>query len=612
MALRNLRSLKNSNVWKASRMLSSSDRRKIYSVIFIQIFLGLLDLIGIALIGVLGTLSIRGIEGQQPGDRVEKFLNLLHLSEFSFQSQIAILGSLAGLFLIGKTIFSMFFSRKIIFFLSRRSAVISSDLIRKFLHQNLLKVQSRSVQESLFALTVGVEAATIGILSAIVSLVSDMTLVIILSAGLFAVDKIVAISTFVIFGSIGLILYRLMHVRASYLGVQRSKLLVSSNEKIIEVISSFRETVVKNRQSYYGYQVGLQRMQLANFAAEALFMPNISKYAIEICVALGSLIICGTQFMLHDASRAVGILAVFLASSTRIAPAVLRLQQGFIQIKGSQGSASMTFDLIDDLKSVQIKRYSIQELQFEFEGFKPVVRVNNVSFAYENARNDAVHEISLEIPQGSVYAIVGPSGSGKTTLVDLILGILEPDSGSITISGLLPSEAIGKWSGAVAYVPQDVIIINGTIRENVSLGFETDLTNDNLVWEALSTACLASFVRLLPLGLDTHVGDRGTRLSGGQRQRLGIARALFTKPLLLILDEATSALDGDVEAEIAETILNLKGNVSVIMIAHRLSSIRNADQLVYLENGKVGAVGTFSEVRARVPNFERQAELMGL
>lgn len=605
-------SIKESNVWRAAQLLSPSDRKKVYLVIAIQILLGLLDLIGIALIGVLGALSIRGIEGRQAGDRVGKLLDFLQISEYQFQTQIAILGGLAGLFLIGKTICSIYFSRKIIYFLSRRGAKISSELIRKFLRQNLLQVQARSSQESLFGLTAGVEAATIGILSAVVNLVSDTTLLIILSIGLFAVDKVVALSTFIIFGSISLALYKIMHLRATKIGIERSNLTVSTNQQILEAVSTFRELVVKNRQDYYGRQVENKRLQLADLSAEFSFMPSISKYAIEICISIGALVICGTQFLLHDASRAVGILSVFLAASTRIAPAVLRLQQGAIQIKGSQGSAEMTFRLINDLKGIQIIEGAPQRLITNYEGFVPQVVVNQMTFSYLNDEIATLNEINLVIPQGKVIAIVGPSGSGKTTLVDLILGILNPIKGKVTISGLAPGETVSRWPGAVAYVPQDVLIVNGTIRENVSLGYDSDLSNDELIWDALTTASLENFVKSLPNGLDTYVGDRGTRLSGGQRQRLGIARALYTKPLLLILDEATSALDGEIEAEISETILNLKGAVTVIMIAHRLSSIRNSDQLIYLEEGRIRAIGTFAEIRAEVPNFERQAQLMGL
>jgi ABC-type multidrug transport system fused ATPase/permease subunit len=207
---------------------------------------------------------------------------------------------------------------------------------------------------------------------------------------------------------------------------------------------------------------------------------------------------------------------------------------------------------------------------------------------------------------------VGSSGAGKSTIVDLILGILDPDSGTISISGATPRNAFRQWPGAVAYVPQDVHIFNGSIRENIALGYEPTSISDELMMGALEKAQLLDYVRTLPEGLDSQVGDRGTRMSGGQRQRLGIARALLTKPRLLVLDEATSALDGETESNISEGVQSLKGDVTLVIIAHRLSSVRNAGKVIYLHEGRVVSTGTFDQVRASVPDFDRQASLMGL
>ena len=180
------------------------------------------------------------------------------------------------------------------------------------------------------------------------------------------------------------------------------------------------------------------------------------------------------------------------------------------------------------------------------------------------------------------------------------------------ISGLPPLIAVAKWPGAVSYVPQDVAISAGTIRENVALGYPPEAATDELVMSALKIAHLDKFVADLPNGVDTQVGERGAKISGGQRQRLGIARAMFTRPHLLVLDEATSSLDGETEASISESIHALRGSTTVVMIAHRLSTVRNADIVVYLSEGKVMATGTFDEVRKAVPDFDRQAKLMGL
>jgi ABC-type multidrug transport system fused ATPase/permease subunit len=315
---------------------------------------------------------------------------------------------------------------------------------------------------------------------------------------------------------------------------------------------------------------------------------------------------------MKDASQAVATLAIFVAAGTRIAPAVLRIQQGSVMIKSSLGIAKPTLDLVAFLGHAPIKVNLDDKVQTEHKGFEPSLDVFNVSLTYPDKAEKALLNISFKAEPGTVIAVVGSSGAGKTTFVDVLLGILEPDSGTVLISGVTPIEAISKWPGAIAYVPQDVTMSNVTFRENISLGYKQDKSNDYLIWEALKISQLEEMVKELPDGLDTIVGERGSNISGGQRQRLGIARAMFTKPKLLVLDEATSSLDGQTEADISQAIQNLKGNVTTVMIAHRLSTVRNADKVVYMESGNILAVGSFDEVRSKVPGFDRQAQLMGL
>ena len=194
----------------------------------------------------------------------------------------------------------------------------------------------------------------------------------------------------------------------------------------------------------------------------------------------------------------------------------------------------------------------------------------------------------------------------------MLLGALDPQEGTVDISGMQPRSTFSMWPGAVSYVPQDSPVINGTIKENLCLGYPVDEISDEYCWESLKIARLDDFVKSLPNHLVTHVGDRGTRLSGGQRQRLGIARALITNPKLLILDEATSSLDGVTESEISESLRGLKGQVTLIVIAHRLSTVVNADRIYFMEKGVVKGVGTFEELKRNHPEFLTQAELMGL
>ena len=196
--------------------------------------------------------------------------------------------------------------------------------------------------------------------------------------------------------------------------------------------------------------------------------------------------------------------------------------------------------------------------------------------------------------------------------MDVLLGVLSPTSGSVELSGKTPLDAFAHWPGAVSYLPQDIEIVNGSIKDNVCLGLNPRSVPEEFVWDAIEEAQLRSLVDSLPQGLDTQMGERGMKISGGQRQRLGIARALLSKPGLIVLDEATSALDGETEFKVTESLLAQRGKVTIVMIAHRLSTIREADHIYYLENGELAASGNFQELKSAFPRFAEQAELMCL
>jgi len=602
----------NSIVARSFRILSVTDRKKLFSVVLIQVFFGLLDLAGVALVGVLGALTVNGVQSRSPGNRVSEFLRLLNIDQLSLREQATVIGLLAATLLITKTILSVLFVRKTMFFLARRSAHISSDLISRVLAQPLIKIQSRSMQQTLYTVTAGVDAVVLGVLSSIILVISDLSLLVILGIGLFLVDPGVAISTLIVFSCIVYTLYRVLQVRAVKLGELDRSLSIESSEKTLEVLNSYREIVVRNRRNYYAREIGGIRFKLADVTAERSFMPNISKYVIEITIVIGSLAIAGIQFAINDASRAIAVLSVFIAASTRISPAVLRLQQTAVGIKSNIGSAAPTLDLIDEVKNLGGSNENVDELNFIHSGFESDIELDKVSLTYPSKKSPAINSISLEIKSGQVASFVGQSGAGKTTLIDVILGVLEPDSGNVKIHGRRPLDAIREWPGAIGYVPQDVMVSNGTIKENVCLGYPVDRVPDEEIWKALQVAQLYDFVKSLPDQLSTHVGDRGAKLSGGQRQRLGIARAMFTKPKLLVLDEATSSLDGVTEADITDAVNNLKGGVTIIIIAHRLSTVRESDVIHYLSNGFLTKSGTFEELKAAVPDFAKQAKLMGL
>lgn len=606
--------LKSFVVIRALMILEKRDRYKSGILVLIQIGLSFIDLLGVAVFGLLGALAVNGTASRAPGDRVSRFLEFIGIRDYSLQKQALVLGLLAAGLLILKTALSIWLTRRTMFFLSRRGAKITQTLINKLLSQSLQEVQKRSMQENVYALTGGVGNITNGIIGTTISILSDLSLLIIMLAGLFVIDPTISLVALFLFGGIALILYRALHAKAQKLGNNQANLTIRGIEMIQEVIGSYREALVGGRRSYYVDQIGKHQYALAANSAEMGFMPNISKYVLEVSVVLSTLIISGIQFLRADAARSVAVLAVFLAASTRIAPAILRIQQSAIQIKSTASVAEPTLKMIEEYAQESKSDYSLKISSFRtnHDSFEANIEIKKVSFKYDDNLHQTLKVIDMAVKPGQIVAIVGKSGVGKTTLVDLILGVLKPTSGEILIGGLTPLETINNFPGAIAYVPQDVQISNGTIRSNICLGFEISEIKDELIWSSLENAQLFDYVSKLPSKLDSKIGDRGSKLSGGQRQRLGIARALITNPKLLVLDEATSALDGETESNISEAISKLRGQVTVILIAHRLSSIRDCDQIFYLEDGEIKANGNFEEIRKLIPDFNKQAELMGL
>lgn len=601
-----------STLGRSLGVLSRASKIRIIAVSIIQVLVSLLDLAGVALIGVLGALTVTGVQSRQPGNTVKSILDFFSIGELPLQTQAAILGAIAVTLFISRTLITILFTRRAIAFLSRQGAYLGSSLVNRILSQPLTFLQSRSSQDFVYLTTIGANSVTIGMIGTLITLLADASLLVVMGIGLFAFDPLIAIETVVIFAVIAYVLYVLLQNRAKVLSEEQYKYSVAGNEQLLASLNSYREILIRNRRQYYASENEAIRNRLARIYAETTFMPNISKYAIEITVVIGSFLITGVQFILQDATHAIATLTVFLAAGSRIAPAVLRVQQGAIQIKGSVGSARPTLDLWDELSNSTPLPTSPSNVDFLHEGFVGEIRMSNVSLQYPNKNNFALKEISLEIKPGTLVALVGPSGAGKTSLVDVLLGAIKPTNGEILISGLSPTECIVKWPGALSYVPQDVIISNASIRENVSMGFPREVVDESLILEALETAQLKDFALSLSQGLDTSVGERGAQISGGQRQRLGIARAMFTKPKLLVLDEATSALDGETEHLISNSINSLKGAVTTVLIAHRLSTVRDADLVVYMDQGRILAKGSFEEVRSAVPDFDRQAQLMGL
>jgi ABC-type multidrug transport system fused ATPase/permease subunit len=597
---------------KVLLLLDKKDRFRLFLVLIVNTMLAFLDLIGVALIGVASAILIRGLQAQQAGDQVSRFLDLLNLEGLPQRTLLIVLGCTAVFFFVLKTILSVYFLRRTLRYLSIRNAQISSSLVSKMLNRPVEKIFSKSIQHQIYNVTGGVERLVGGAITSLVVIASDLALLMVILVGLMLVDPITSIGTFFVFTAIAFSLYLLLHKRVAVLNNEFTYQSIYFNQKVSEGINSFRDLFIKGGREFYVNEMRKSKMQLADYDAEIRFIPNISKYTIEISVILGIAVIAGIQFSLFDSNRAIAVISVFLAASTRIAPAIIRLQQNVISVKSNLSGAKPTFELIDELNGVEELERIETIISTSHKDFSPRVKISKLRFTYSDATDNTIQDVSLEISEGKFIALVGPSGGGKSTLIDLLLGLLSPSSGSITISGFTPVDAIKKWPGSIGYVPQDVFIENSTVKENICLGFNPVSVSDDLVWQALQLADLSDFVKGLDGQLSYRISDAGKNLSGGQRQRLGIARALLTKPKIVIFDEATSALDAETENRVSESILKLTGECTVIFIAHRLSVVRSADMIYYIDKGKVISQGTFEELRLINNDFNNQANFMGI
>lgn len=605
-------------------LLSRTDQRKLILVTAIQMLTALLDVAGVALFGVVAALATASVSQTPLPSSVQRVIGSPDSSDALLRVAIQ-LSIVAGLLLIVKSLVSVLLTRRALRFLAYRQAMVAGRLAAALLSRPLLQVQRRSSQESAFALTNGVNNAVLGVLGQGVTVCSELSLLAVLAVGLVLVDPVVAIFAVAFFVCIALVLQRIMSTRAQRLGQMSASAEVLSTALVQESVGSYRELLVSHRRNLYVDRFREQRWQAAQVQADLSLMALVPKYVFEIALIVGAGLLAWSQFVFKDAAAAMATIVVFLAAGSRVVPSMLRLQGATLGVRVTSGMAQPTIELARELDATTSGQHvtvfegvvlDAEELgariRAGYSGFVATIDVQNVEFSYDSNLAPALHGVSFSAPAGTSVALVGPTGAGKSTLADAILGVVQPDAGSVRIGGLAPLEAASRWPGGLAYVPQTVAIATGTIRQNVALGLPPSVADDERVWEALERARLADFLKTSRDGLDTVVGEMGMRLSGGQRQRLGIARALYTRPRMMVLDEATSALDAETEKAVVDTLAAIEGEITTVTIAHRLATVRHCDLVIYLEGGTIVAQGRFEEVVATVPNFAEQTRLLGL
>lgn len=590
-------------------LFNHRDKIKLGLLLSFQIVLSVLDLAGIAIFGLLGALAVNGVSYKAPGSRLLQVLELLNIEKFDFRIQVAILGLLATALLVIRTILAIYFTRKTLRFLGKKSAEISRDLFISQMNRDYLAIKELTLNEWVVGLTKGVNSITVKIVGGLITILADCFLLVFIFFGLLFYDFQIAVLTLVIFSSVGFAMFILIRNKAHYLGKEDQGIELILTQKIVESISAYREIYLRNDQQYFGKLISSLRHAQVKTQTNLSFFPLLSRYVFEAMLVVGTLLVGAVQFLLYDAVKAVAALSIFMAASSRIAPAVMRIQQSAVVLKASLGSSQITLKLLSQVGNLET-RPSFESLEdSEFTGD---IEIENLYFSYPDRENSVFSNLNLSFKAGEFVAILGPTGSGKTTLVDLILGVLTPISGTVRISSKLSRQAVISWPGKISYVPQKIVLFNASLRENLALGSLLETKSDEEIWSALSKAELSDFVNDLPGKLDFQISDMGTNLSGGQVQRIGIARALLASPKILIMDEATSSLDGETEAAIGRLVNKLSSDVTVLVVAHRLSTIRNAKRVIYLDRGEILSDGSISHVRREVPSFDKLCDESGI
>ncbi len=563
--------------------------------------LSLLDLVGVGLIGIIVAISTSNLRGLgQP----EILGQIPIYSNLTFNLQVLMLSIMALFFLIGRTVLSILITKKVFIFFSNKSSEITTKLLRSIFTKPVNILNRSNTSEYVYLLTRGTEALTMNVLATSTILIADLSILLVIFVGLLVLDPIVALFSSIIFGILILILGKYLQSSVSRLGAHAADAIIKSDSYIREAILSYREIIVRNREDFYLTRVNRIRSSYSTTTAKIEILPFISKYVIESVIIVGSMLVAFLELLLYDANKAITMLAIFLAAGSRVAPSILRAQQSFLLIRTGLAKSTSTLEVLTSLGLGDTSTPLDSFLTQKIPNFTASVEISNLSFSYSNSSTKIIKNFSVTIPPGSKIAIIGASGAGKSTLIDLLLGLLVPESGSIKVSGYDPRQAISIYPGAIAYVPQEVYLHEGTIRENVALGFEPEAIDDELVWRSLQNAQASSFVSLLPGGLDELTGENGNNFSGGERQRLGIARALYTNPKLLLLDEATSALDEATQSLISNSLKTFqKSETTLIVSAHRLSMIADADFLIYLKGSEDIALGDFKSIISKYPEI---------
>lgn len=487
----------------------------------------------------------------------------------------------------------------------------ASRLLRRFLDQDYLDYRRSNMAEMIRVLDAGVGDAHGKVLGGLLGLSASILSMGAILGLLVVVSPLATLAAVAYFGLVVFVIQRFLTARNRSAGAAAVEAAWRRSFALINAVSGFREIRMHNVSQDFIRRFDQANEEAGSAARRAIMYGSAPRYLLEVAAITGIGVLLAVLATTRGTESVMPTVSLFIAASIKLLPSMSGLTSTLGSVQN--GRAGLELVVVNLRRTEPVtERVSLGMLKGDADPQLREIDIDNVSFRYPDGREPVLKGVTLRIPPGTALAVCGASGSGKTTLVDVILGLITPDEGEVRYGGETPAELGALWRELVAYVPQDVYLIDDTVEANVAFGIPLERRDRSRVIEALRMAELESLVAQLPGGLESMLGERGSRLSGGQRQRIGIARALYRRPKVIVLDEATSALDNETEDRVARTIQELSGKVTTVIVAHRLSTVRHVDQLVFLSGGAVQSVGSFDEVRVESREFARLVELGNL
>jgi len=591
--------------------MTREERSKWYLLVAVRSMLSVFDLAGILAIGfVVTSTAVFLSEGSSP-DRVLEFARL-KLPAVTAQSLPLAAAGILAIFLL-KAFLSILITKRVAFFVAKIEARSARVIAEKVFGGDLNDAKLRSREESTFAIQTGSPAAFNGILNYTATVYAEATLFVLICLGFLIIDPLATLATISYFAIVALLIQYFIGTLMKRAGAMAVQGTVKANTAVGDLISVFRELSVLGLRQKYIDRIYSARVDAAESEATRTYLSGMPRYIVEASLLMGVAAFILVQASTGDVVGSAATVGVFLAGGFRLTAAILPLQAALLLISGSLPIASRAHEILATYSPKtnwpRTPESEAKPNEVNLSSTPLGVAFEKVSFQYANYEEPAIKNTTFKIEAGEQIALIGPSGAGKSTIADLMCGVLTPSSGTVEI--LQQDRSVNPKSGkSVSYVPQKPGVVSGTVADNVALGFVSGEFDESQVWEALESANLKPVIKALPQGIYTDLGKFQDGLSGGQIQRLGLARALYSKPGLLIMDEATSALDAESEAEIAKALNQMRGKVTVVLIAHRLNTVQHADRVFMIDQGKVADEGTFRELLARNPSIERLVQLM--